>query len=187
MPPSFYAEAAVAAIVVRQPVPELLVVKRRDNPEDPWSGHYAFPGGRRDNSDSSLLTTCIRETREECGIRLAPEGMVKRYPVLRAGNRLRQSIPVAAYLFALETHPEIQLQRAEISCYEWIDLDYLSDSDNTLRRPLAPGHPDLFFPCIPVTEGFIWGFTYEVLMLVLKDLYPYGRAAEKTAWEEQPG
>ena len=72
-------EAAVAAIVVGAQEPEILVLKRRPHPQDPWSGHYAFPGGRRDPEDEDLLATCLRETREECGISLATGLLVKKY------------------------------------------------------------------------------------------------------------
>lgn len=165
-------EAAVATIVTQNPTPEVLVLKRKANPQDPWSGHYAFPGGRRNDSDSTLLATCIRETFEECGIRLSPEHLVKEYPVRHAGNHLNQPVPVTTYLFELPRQPAIRLQTAEISCHEWLDLDYVGDATNIIKRPMSPRCPEVLFPCIPATEGFIWGFTYETLMLVIADRYP---------------
>jgi len=168
----FNKEAAVATIITQAPTPEVLVLKRKANPEDPWSGHYAFPGGRRDDSDPTLLATCIRETYEECGILLAPELLVKQYPVRHAGNHLNQPVPVTTYLFELPGQPAIRLQPAEISCHEWLDLDYVGDAANIIQRPMSPRCPNVLFPCIPATEGFIWGFTYETLMLVIADRYP---------------
>lgn len=162
-------EAAVAIIVVKKTVPAILVLKRNDNPQDPWSGHYAFPGGRRDADDSSLLGTCLRETFEECNICLSTADLVKRYPVHRAGNHLRQWVPVTPFLFELEQQPQISLQYSEIRCYEWLDLEYLSNSDNVLRCPLVPGQPEMFYPCIPATDGFVWGFTLEMLLLVINE------------------
>ena len=115
-------EAAVAGIVVREPTVEVLVLKRKANPRDPWSGHYAFPGGRRDEDDPTLLATCLRETYEECGIQLSAGNLVKQYPVRKAGNHLNQPVPVTTYLFELSEQPDIRLQTSEISCHEWLEL-----------------------------------------------------------------
>ncbi|MDY0391351.1 NUDIX hydrolase [Desulfobulbus oligotrophicus] len=171
MEPVLTKEAAVAAIIARTPSPEVLFLKRRANPRDPWSGHYAFPGGRHDEDDPSLLATCLRETYEECGIYLSTDSLVKTYPARPAGNYLNRPVPVTTFLFEISIQPVITLQKAEISCHEWLDLEYLRDTDNIIRRPMSPRCPEVLFPCIPATEGFIWGFTYETLMMIIADHY----------------
>jgi len=172
MEPLFKIEAAVATIIISQPVLEVLVLKRKANPRDPWSGHYAFPGGHRDDDDPSLLATCIRETYEECGIELSADHLIKQYPVRQAGNYLNQPVPVTTYLFELTVQPPIRLQTNEISGHEWLDLEYVADKSNIIKRAMSSRCPEVLFPCIPATEGFVWGFTYETLMMVIADRYP---------------
>ena len=60
--------AAVAIILTPQP-DSILLIRRADRSGDPWSGHMALPGGRREAGDSDLAGTAIRETVEEVGIR----------------------------------------------------------------------------------------------------------------------
>lgn len=164
-------EAAVAAIVVGAQEPEILVLKRRPHPQDPWSGHYAFPGGRRDPEDEDLLATCLRETREECGISLATGLLVKKYPVQYAGNHLNKPVAVTTYLFELPSKPVIHLQSSEITCYEWVPLSYVRDQASRVLLPMSKTDPQQLFPAIPATDGLIWGFTYGVLMTLLTDRY----------------
>jgi len=38
----------------------VLMIKRADREGDPWSGHMAFPGGRKDRGDSNTLVTAKR-------------------------------------------------------------------------------------------------------------------------------
>src|SRR5450631_3467354 len=91
-------QAAVALLLVSRP-DRLLLIRRAEREGDPWSGHLAFPGGKREAEDASLLVTAIRETAEEVGLRLAPESLLARLADVRARvNGYR----VAQFVFAVE-------------------------------------------------------------------------------------
>jgi 8-oxo-dGTP pyrophosphatase MutT (NUDIX family) len=72
--------AAVAIVRARQPRESILLMRRSERKEDSWSGHWSFPGGRRDPDDPDLLHTALRELEEECGIRLGREQMEAALP-----------------------------------------------------------------------------------------------------------
>ncbi|MBT3458112.1 MAG: NUDIX domain-containing protein, partial [Halieaceae bacterium] len=63
---------AAVAIVLHEADGELclLMIRRAQREGDPWSGHMAFPGGRRDPDDIDDRFCAIRETREEIALDL---------------------------------------------------------------------------------------------------------------------
>lgn len=159
------ATAAVALIRVKGENPEYLVLRRAINPKDPWSGHFALPGGRRNPGDPDLLGTCIRETFEECGFRLERSHLVRPLPLAIAGNHMGIPMAVAPFLFEMPKRPEVRLDEREIAEAHWLPQDYLRDPANRLMAAMSDKHPQVSFPCIKVADGSgaIWGFTFGVL------------------------
>lgn len=155
-------EAAVALIRTTGDEPQILVLRRAVNPLDPWSGHFALPGGRREAGDQDLLDTCIRETWEETGIRLVAGELRQALPWACAGGRRRPTL-VAPFLFEIEGPRETTLALHEIAEAHWLPLRYLGDPANHTQEPMVQSLPDRLFPCIRVGTGAIWGFTYGLL------------------------
>ncbi len=162
-------QAAVALIRTVGPDPEYLLLRRATNPQDPWSGHFALPGGRRDLGDKDLLATCVREAFEECGISLKPWHLVQELPLATAGGWLGRPLVVASFLFEVEEKPPLFLQDEEIAAFHWLTLSYLRDPANRTDAALSGSHPEILFPCIRVGQGAIWGFTYGVLRSFLEN------------------
>ena len=156
--------AAVALIRTTGADPEFLLLRRAVNLEDPWSGHFALPGGRREQGDRDLLETCIRETREECGLVLKAEQLVLSLPWAHAGTATNHPTLVAPFLFEIPGKPFLSLASLEISEFHWLPLSYLRDPGNHARQPMSLRHPEVHFPCVRVGTGAIWGFTYGVLL-----------------------
>ena len=71
-------EAAVAIVRAAVPDDSILLIRRAEREGDSWSGHWSFPGGRREPEDPDLLHTALRELEEECGIRLPREKLTFR-------------------------------------------------------------------------------------------------------------
>ena len=107
-------EAAAAVAVICTLKDEILVLQRSRNPDDPWSGHLALPGGRREKQDQSLFHTCLRETREECCIELNENQLVSTLEPRLAGRYAGQPVLVQPFVFRIEAALPLKLEAKEI-------------------------------------------------------------------------
>ena len=57
--------AAVSLIITECDSPSVLLLRRAKNKKDPWSGQWAFPGGKWEEGDADLIDISNRKTYEE--------------------------------------------------------------------------------------------------------------------------
>ncbi|MEE4315067.1 MAG: CoA pyrophosphatase [Desulfofustis sp.] len=152
--------AAVAIIRCVEQGERILLVRRARNSRDPWSGHFAFPGGRREEQDPSIFATCVREVDEETGIRLTPEKLVKTLPATVAGGGLLTPVLVQPYLFEVSARPTVRPAVLEIESYLWLETERFRDRANHAVTEVLPGTAR---PVFPIDDYYIWGFTYKIL------------------------
>jgi 8-oxo-dGTP pyrophosphatase MutT (NUDIX family) len=174
------AEAAVAIVHTRDAEESVLLIRRAERETDSWSGHWSFPGGRRDPEDADLLDTALRELAEECGIRLAREDMDAALPQKTARRKVGEFIPVAPFVFrACGRLPTVLDSREAVEAL-WLPLGLLRDPGRHRLRPV-PGLPkETLFPAIELNAAPLWGFTYRLITDWL-DLVP--NAGEPAGFE----
>ena len=155
--------AAVGIIRCTGPRESILLLRRARSIEDPWSGHYAFPGGRREVHDSTLYDTCIREVLEETGIQLDRSSLSLSLPPALAGRTVRAPVLVQPYLFDIATQPEVVVEESEIESFVWLEVAKFRDQAMHFSAEALPGKTR---PAFPVGDYYIWGFTYQLLCAV---------------------
>ena len=134
-----YTEAAVAVILRASTELEVLLIKRAESERDPWSGHVALPGGRRDAKDSDLTQTSIRETAEETGVELSSSGwslgrlgrVVPSHPTL-------PPITITPYVFGVPETIEANANSAEVDQVLWVTLPENSEGEAPDRVAVDP-------------------------------------------------
>lgn len=153
-------EPTAAVAVVEAPVegPAVLLIRRAECVGDRWSGQWAFPGGRRQAGDADLLATCLREAREECGLRLERTDAVALTPTV-AGIGGPAPLLVAPFHLRLAAPPTLTPCPAEVAAVRWLALaDFRAGGHR--RGPVAGGGEQ---PHLPLDGVPLWGFTYRVL------------------------
>lgn len=162
-------QAAVAAILreVREGDPDILFIQRAEHPQDPWSGHMAFPGGRVDRDDASALEAAMRETREEVALDLAlfatQIGELSHLMAISHGKI--QPMVILPFVFELARDLEPKLVPSdEVQEVLWVPLSFLIDQNNrsTMTWPLA-GKVPITMACYRYEGRTIWGLTLAML------------------------
>lgn len=170
------AEAAVA-IVRAGETDSILLIRRAERDNDPWSGHWSLPGGRRDPADADLLATALRELDEECGVCLERGQLEAELPLAVARRRSGPFVPVAPFLFRVERELPATPDLEEAVEAVWLPLAVLLDPARHRLMPV-PGWPaHVLFPAVDLNGVPLWGFTYRLLTEWL------GLGAEQTGRE----
>lgn len=161
-------EASVA-VVLRpraERSPEVLFIERARKEGDPWSGHMAFPGGRREPGDSDLRVTAERETLEEVGVDLSSAEWIGRLDDLEGRHAGRPNgMTIAAHVFELHGEPSLAPNH-EVHAAFWFPFTELVTPERHVGYPIEIAGRTHRFPGIRVGEPesqIVWGLTYRFL------------------------
>ena len=161
---------AAVAIVLRQnpeDALELLLIRRSEREDDPWSGHIALPGGRHDPTDATLQDTAVRETREETGVNIDDDGLV-----LGMLDELRPRTPslppIIVTPFVAVVRPDVALITSdEVAAAFWVGLHSLTDPAVTVESDVTVRGATWRVPSYVLDGGIVWGMTERILKNLL--------------------
>jgi 8-oxo-dGTP pyrophosphatase MutT (NUDIX family) len=105
-------------------------IRRTEVEGDIHSGQVAFPGGRRDTTDATIIATALRETLEEIGIQASSVQVL---------GQLREFVTVSNYqvtpvVGVFTGNDRIQIQKTEVAHQFTIPLAWLADTANREER-----------------------------------------------------
>ena len=146
---------------VREGELHILRIKRAEREGDPWSGHMAFPGGRRQSDDADLAGTACRETLEEVGFE--PKALLGRLDDF-SGSR-GPAIPnlhVAAFVFEAPERP-LLIPSAEVQTAVWVPLAWILQTESVAEHVAQRSERVERFPAFRYERYLVWGLTYRIL------------------------
>jgi 8-oxo-dGTP pyrophosphatase MutT (NUDIX family) len=161
------APSAAVAVVLREQAEglEALMIRRAESPNDPWSGHMAFPGGRREPTDASLLDTAVRETSEELGVDLRGSaevlGALAPFDAMARGKRA--GLTVHPYVFALRAARVELSPNYEVAEALWVALGPMVRGETRTKFLYPYGDGTVELPGFDVGGRVVWGLTYAML------------------------
>jgi len=156
------ARASVLIAVVKRERPTVLLTERTTHLST-HSGQVAFPGGKRDDTDTDEAHTALREAHEEIG--LAPEmvEVIGQMPTYTTGS---QFIITPVVALVTPDH-KLTLNAFEVADAFEVPLDFLMNPAHHRRHEIERGNVRREWFSMPYmdgsTERFVWGATAAML------------------------
>ncbi len=142
----------------------LAMIRRVKNEKDPWSGHYAFPGGGVEPGEG-FREASLRETLEEIGLVVPEEsylGEFYRLQVHLNGRPAKLAISAHASLIEGGVTPSLSPCPIEVDEAFWFPMKNLLSKDSILNREFQFSNSKAELPCISFDGHLVWGLSYMI-------------------------
>lgn len=159
-------EAAVVVPVYRndEGVARLILVRRSFG--GVHGGQLAFPGGKRESGDDSLLETAIRETREEIGLIVSPTNLLAELP---QATTKTTGFLISPFLCRITPPQRWRVSEREIAEILDVNLENLGQQcPQTMKMTQdLSGDPHECQPYYTIGQHKLWGVTYRILQSLM--------------------
>jgi 8-oxo-dGTP pyrophosphatase MutT (NUDIX family) len=162
-------DAAVLVPVYRSKDGELHIVMILRNPGGVHGGQIAFPGGKRDSEDETMLDTALREVREELSLIVTKNDVLAQLPMEQTRTTGYRVFPYLARITVTEPWQIAEREIAEIIDVKLKDLTRPGSHDKMMGRfPNSPRAEQVSF--YRIGEHRLWGLSYRILQPVIPRL-----------------
>ena len=136
-----------------------IILTRRADHMNSHAGEVAFPGGKREPGDASLLATALRETEEEIGLPTTAVEVVCALPSMVT----RHGLSVTPFFGLVPEQPALLANPAELDAVFCVPVAWLTDARNLKIDVFNNAQGEYHVPSFIFEEFRIWGITAMML------------------------
>lgn len=156
------ADAAVLLAITCETQPRVLLTRRASHMRH-HAGEVSFPGGRREEGDTSNIVVALREAFEETGLNPFHVELLGELPSQRAKSGMWVK-PIVGLI-----PPDITLvpQPDEIERIFYVELMHIIKAQ-PLPYPVLLNQQHYYMPSFQLDNEIIWGLTARILVSLFK-------------------
>ena len=161
-------DAAVLIPVTDTAAPELILTKRASHMSS-HAGEVAFPGGKRESSDMSVIATALRESREEIGLaedRVDVIGEMDTF-TSRVGLSVQPIVGMVPGDVPLIANP------SEIESIFRVPVDFFLNEKPSYTHKFRFMGREIIVPSFNYGDYVIWGLTAFMIVDLMKRAYDH--------------
>ena len=138
---------------------EILLTKRSNNLKN-HPGQIAFPGGKKDKSDSSPIETALRETQEEVGLNPKNVEIIASLP----SHKTATGFVIKPYLGLINQPFSETLRQGEVDEIFTVPYEYILNEKNfSIQTRKWKGSQRNYY-VVPYGPYYVWGATARILL-----------------------
>ena len=149
-------EEKVAAVGIILKNNSVLLIKRKANEKDPWSGDIALPGGRKEKKDKDLFDTVKRELKEEVGLNVEELKYLGELHLFTPRSKRVPKIRVKPFVFLMEKELSIK-KGEEVEEVFWANFNEFVKKTVLIKKINRRRKAFIY------KNYVIWGLTYRIL------------------------
>ena len=138
---------------------EILLTKRSNSLKN-HPGQIAFPGGKKDQIDSSPIETALRETQEEVGLNPKNVEIIASLP----SHKTATGFVIKPYLGLINQPFSETLRQGEVDEIFTVPYEYILNEKNFSIQTRKWNGSQRSYYVVPYGPYYIWGATARILL-----------------------
>lgn len=125
------------------------------------SNQIAFPGGKVEETDDSLMTTALRETEEEVGVAICQIEVMKALSMVYIPP---SNFEVWPFLGICRSYPNFKIQEEEVAALVEVPFEVFMNDDNLFTQTMSTSYAkNAEVPAFRLNGYTVWGATAMML------------------------